>query len=360
MSKRKNRKSDKVEKLIVFGKQLFAGVLRSRTGALTQIATLLRFSPCTKTFERQYNKLLPLINQLKETFQKTVLSLLPTEGFRLGIIDDTDIKKTGKSFPKQQKHHDHSNNCFFDGMKVVSSVVYQNGKMATVSSKIVGKDDNKLDVAKEDIDYLINFFNVDIFLFDAWYCKSLVLEKIASSKKVFISRLRRDTKALLDEDEERLDALSKSLVHKNYRKIKIAKKSYWICELDLKLKAYGDVRIVISKDAYNADPIFFITNSVNFDARFIVKLYMRRFNIETFFKDAKQFLNFETFFCRTNEKWEMHLLLTNVLHWSIQRRKSISKTVHKVRENIEECNLLINENPLLDKFFEDFKNRCLT
>lgn len=360
MSISKKKKSLRIEKLIAFGKQLFAGVLRSRTGALSRIAILLRFRPGSKTFERYYNKLLPLIEELKETYQKTVLNLLPSKGFRLGIFDDTNIKKTGKHFPKQKKHFDHSHKTYYSGMEVVSSSIYQNGKLATVTSKIVGKDDNKLEVAKTDVDFLVNYYNVDIFLFDSWYCRSIIIENVVKHKKIFISRLRRDSLVLINKDEIRIDELVKSVNHKDFRQIKIAKKSYWISEIDIKLKNYGDVRVVISKNAYNADPIFLVTNSTNFNARFIVKLYLRRFSIETFFKDAKQFLNFETFLCRSKEKWDLHLLLINILHYCIQKRKSISKTVYRIRENIDDCNLLINENLLLNQFFEDFRKRCQT
>ena len=56
----------------------------------------------------------------------------------------------------------------------------------------------------------------------------------------------------------------------------------------------------------------------------------------------------------------MHLLLTNVLHWSIQRKNSISKMVRAMRENINDCLLFINENPLIRKFFEELKKICQT
>ena len=38
---------------------------------------------------------------LKQTYKNLVLSTLPKEGLRLGIIDDTSTEKAGKNFPKQ-------------------------------------------------------------------------------------------------------------------------------------------------------------------------------------------------------------------------------------------------------------------
>ena len=102
------------------------------------------------------------------------------------------------------------------------------------------------------------------------------------------------------------------------------------------------------------------TNTEKFTGKFIVKLYLKRFLIEVFFKDAKQFLNFETFLCGNAQKWDVHLLCTNIIHWAIQKKKSISKTVRAMRENMEECLLFINGNTLIQKFIDELRKRCQT
>src|SRR3989338_8552861 len=344
---RKDKKDKCIDKVIDFGKQLFAAVLRSRTGALSELARLLRFQKGTKGFEREHDRLLPLIKELKDAYRVSILEAMPSMGIRLGIMDDSDIEKSGKTFPKQQIHHNHTKHSFFSGMKVLSSAVYQNGKIAIANSCIVGKEDNKIEVAKKEVDNLIADFLVEIFLFDSWYCKNPLIEHIKNKNKLFVSRLRCNTKSQFDEDEERLDSLTRSMPHNEYEHMKINGKSYWIKDLTLNLKAYGESRVVISKEGVYDKPIFLLTNAENFSAKFIVQLYLKRFCIEVFFKDAKQFLNFGTFLCRKESKWDIHFLLTNILHWAIQTKKSISRTVMAIRENIADCLLFINENLLL-------------
>ena len=360
MSKRKSKTEGFLDKVIDFGRQLFASVLRSRTGALTELAKLLRFQKGTKGFEREYANLVPLIDKIKDAYRISILGALPSVGFRLGIFDDSNIEKSGKTFPKQQIHHNHTEDSFYSGMKALSSAVYQNGKFAVVNSCIVGKEDNKIEVAIQEVDRLIADFLAEIFLFDSWYCKNPLIEHIKNKGKLFVSRLRCNTKSEFAEDEERLDALVKGMPHKEYGHIKIHGKSYWIKDLTLKLKAYGESRIIVSKEGVYDEPIFLLTNAENFSAKFIVQLYLKRFCIEVFFKDAKQFLNFETFLCRKESKWDLHLLLTNVLHWAVQTKNSISKTVRAIRENIADCLLFINKNPLIRKFFEELRKRCQT
>ena len=355
----RNKKDKAIDKIIEFGRQLFAAILRSRTGALTELARILRFNKGTKGFEREHNKLIPLITEIKEAYYTAVLENLPLEGLRLGIFDDSDIEKTGKQFPKQKTHHNHTTDSFFSGMKILSSAVYHNGKTAVVDSQIIGEKDNKLDEAKNCVDKLIADFLVDIFLFDSWYCKNPLLEYIQNKEKLFVSRLRRDSKAEFDKEQERLDALFKEFPHKEYTQIKIKGKSYWVKDVILELKAYGKLRVIISKEGQFDEPIFLVTNAYTFTPKFIVKLYLKRFSIEVFFKDAKQYLNFESFFCRKECKWDLHLLLTNILHWSIQTKNSISKTVRKIRENVDKCLFFINQNPLIHNFFEELMKKCL-
>ena len=361
MSKNSIKKKEVgLDKVFDFGKQLFAAVLRSRTGALTELARLSRFQKGTKGFEREYNRLLLLIEELKEAYRMSILKTLPSIGLRLGIIDDSDIEKSGKTFPKQQIHHNHTKNTFYSGMKALSSAIYQYGKIAVTNSCIVGKDDNKIEVARTGVEMLIADFLVEVFLFDSWYCKNPLIEYIKSRDKIFVSRLRCNNKAEFGEDEARLDMLAQSMSHKEYMHIKINGKSYWVKDLMLNLKAYGESRVIISKEGVHDEPIFLLTNAKKFSPKFIVRLYLKRFCIEVFFKDAKQFLNFETFLCRNECKWDLHLLLTNVLHWSMQVKNSISRTVRAIRENITDCQLFINENLLLGKFFEELQKRCQT
>ena len=357
----KKKKDVKIEKVIDFGKHLFATVLRSRKGALAELSRLLRFQNGTRGFHREYERLLPLINQLQEAYKQCVLAAFPNIGLRLGIIDDTDVKKTGKKFPDERIQHDHTTNSFFTGMKVISSAVYQYGKVATISSRIVKEDDNKLLLARDDVDLLIDDYFVDLFLFDSWYCKSPLLEKIRGREKIFISRLRTDSS--VKQEGQRcvpLNALLQKIPHKDYTLIKIKGKSYWIYEATLNFKTYGSLRVVASKEGVHKKPIFLTTNTEKFTGKFIVKLYLKRFSIEVFFKDAKQFLNFETFLCRNAQKWDVHLLLTNVVHWAIQKKNSISKTVRKIQENISECLFFINENQAIKKFFDELRKKCQT
>ena len=350
----------KINKSVDYVKQLFASTIRSRKGIMNEMCTLLRFQPGTKGFERRYNYLTKLLYKIREVFKNIVLKSFSGKGLRLSVLDDTLLKKTGKKFPKQKKLHDHATNGYHTGMQLLSSAVYQDGKIATVSSRLVSKEENKLALAKEEVDMLVIDYFVDVILFDSWYCKRTLIDKINEYSKIFVSRIRSNSVITKKNKESPLKNYAEQIQHKEYSHKKIHGKSYWIYEIYLTFKSYGKLRVIISKDGVNKKPIFIVANTTKFTAKFIVMIYMKRFCIEIFFKDAKQFLNLESFCCRKAEKWDLHLLLTNVLQWAIQTRNSISKTVRKIREDIDKCLLFINKNKRIYEFFERLKNLCLT
>ena len=74
MLKSKSKRERVLDKVVDFGKKLLTSVLRSRTGALTELAKLLRFQKGTKGFEREYNKLIPLIKEIKGAFKLSIFN----------------------------------------------------------------------------------------------------------------------------------------------------------------------------------------------------------------------------------------------------------------------------------------------
>ena len=108
----KKEKAGVIDKSIDFVKQEFAATIRSRKGSFSEMATLLRFESGTAGFHRQYKKLLGKAKQMFKAFHKAVLKFLPNKGLRIGIFDDSSVKKSGKTFPKQQDHYDSASNAF--------------------------------------------------------------------------------------------------------------------------------------------------------------------------------------------------------------------------------------------------------
>ncbi|MBR9703135.1 transposase [Candidatus Woesearchaeota archaeon] len=335
-----------------------AAMLRSRRGVLTEYATLLRFPQGTRGFHRQYERLLRRVDTLKQALRAQVQEHLQDKaGLTLVIFDDTTIKKTGKQFENEGVHHDHTGGGYYQGFTACTTAVYKHGKIGVLETVFANDTLTKLEQCQTAFTSACKDVHPDVFLFDTWYALEPLLSTIEQLNKVYVTRLRSNRVVLFDNERVSLRELAASIPHDQYTRIRIHRRTFWVLDLQLDLNGLGEQRVIISKDAVHANPVFLTTNA-QFTTKFVVNLYLKRFAIELFFKDAKQFLNLETFQCRSKEKWELHLTLIHLLHWCIQKKNSISKTVRAIRESVDKIMSYINKNELFNKLFDELRSRC--
>ena len=330
--------------VVGFIKSFVVAMIRSRHGVLAEFATLLRFQPGTKGFHRRYERLVSLMNHLKQAYKEEVSSHLKTlPGLTLGIFDDTTIKKAGRCFEGEGVHHDHITGKNYNGFKVCSTAIYRGGKTAVVETTFSSKQESKIDLFKESFNSLCHEeLAPDVFLFDTWYSLKPVLKLIEEHCKLYVTRLRSNRVTFVDDECLSLKLLAINFSHHQYCPVRVHGRTYWVIDIRLNLSGLGEQRVIVSKDSVHARPVFLTTNSETFSTKFVLILYLKRFQIELFFKDAKQFLNLETFQCRTKEKWGLHFLFVQLVHWFIQRRNSISKVVRGIRESLDKIQSYIN------------------
>jgi len=347
---------------IGFLKAFAIATLGGRTGSLSEHATLLRYPPGTKGFHRRYERLLERTKTLQCAYKKQVqehLQELP--GLVLASFDDTSIRKSGRCFEGQATYFDHVKGIFYSGYNVCSTALYRAGKVGVVDTEVSSKDETKIALFQRTVESLcLESCAPDVFLFDAWYALKPVLGIIEQHHKAYVTRLKSNRLVIFDDERISLKELAMSIDHNQYTRIVVHGRTFWVIDTTLELNGLGERRVLISKDAVFAKSVFLTTNNRNFSTKFVLNLYLKRFSIEVFFKDAKQYLNLETFQCRSRRKWELHFVLVQMLHWSIQRRDSISKTVRKIRDSVDKIMSYINKNAAFLEILDEFSKRCQT
>jgi Transposase DDE domain len=345
-----------------FLKTFATATIGSRSGSLSEHATLLRFLPGTKGFHRRYERLLERLRILQEVLKAQVQEHLRTlRGLTLAVFDDTPIKKCGTCFEGEGVFFDHVKGTFYDGYTACSTALYRGGKIGVIDVEIAPEKDTKITLFQSAIKTLSEQeFSPDVFLFDAWYAVKPVLDTIEEHHKVYVTRLKSNRIVLYEDERISLRELASSINHEQYTRIVLHGKTYWVVDLVLDLNGLEAQRVLISKDAVFAKPVFLTTNNSNFGTKFVLGLYAKRFAIEVFFKDAKQHLKLETFQCRTLPKWKLHFTLLQLIHWTIQRRNSISKTIRKIRDSVDKITSYINKNTAFLKILDEFSQKCQT
>ncbi len=163
-----------------------------------------------------------------------------------------------------------------------------------------------------------------VVLFDAWYLAPELVEVIEHHHKAWISMLKSNrkvqtaglkiydeggTRIEFAEPEIKVEELVKLIPPSAYKKVTIdAETSYWTCSFTAQLNTLGCVRLVISFDTEECSGSYavLVTRQIHWEAKRIISSYCGRFQIEVFYKDAKQQLGFSDYQCRREEAIRKH------------------------------------------------------
>ena len=168
-------------------------------------------------------------------------------------------------------------------------------------------------------------------LFDGWYLAPNLVQTIEAQHKDWISILKKNRKletnsfTLRDAEGQpialegphiKVEELVPLIPHNAFQKLEIDQKLYWCFTLAVRIPDLGKVRIVISFE--NADLtgtyVTLVTNRVDWNATDIVRVYLQRWPIETFYQDSKQLLGLDEYRMRSAEAIRKHWCLVFVVY----------------------------------------------
>lgn len=163
-----------------------------------------------------------------------------------------------------------------------------------------------------------------VVLFDAWYLAPKLVEKIEKYGKAWISLLRSNRKLetaslrlydeqgnrlVFDRPEIKIEELIPRIPKSAYKAVAIDPDTrYWVFSFTARLKTLGKVRLVVSFPTADCTGSYavLVTRQIHWEAKKIIRTYCRRFQIEVFYKDAKQQLGFSDYQCRKEEAIGKH------------------------------------------------------
>ena len=253
------------------------------------------------------------------------------------IIDDVIIRKPyGKSIAPTSYVYDHTNKRFVWGMHIVV-LLWSNGwiKIPVAFRIWIPKEKcdeyhTKVTLAKKLISFAHkNGLVVEYVTFDTWYSSKELLTKLSECGYHFVCMIKNNRKVVYkNRFKLNVKTLSKLFNKKQYRYY--AGTGFYIKALSVVLPGVGNIKMSIVKNGYNA-PIektrFIITDLPDIAAQDILKKYLCRWDIEVFFRDIKQFLNFEKAQVRSIQKLNGYLsmvLISSVFVQIIQIQNNIN------------------------------------
>lgn len=170
----------------------------------------------------------------------------------------------------------------------------------------------------------------DYIAFDNWYNAAWFTRWLNNCDIIWISTL----------------AKNRNVIYKN-KKIKISKltptlKLKWRSQLGLRtavlnvyLPGYGSVRLVVTKNGHGRWE-YIVTNDMQADLTTIVQRKRSRWDIETLFRDAKQFAGFSACQCRVPQAMVRHVAFVLLTYVVLNQLKlDPSETAGEVKERLQ-------------------------
>ncbi len=168
-------------------------------------------------------------------------------------------------------------------------------------------------------------------LMDSWYLSEELVKTLAKKKKDWVSILKKNRNVeshsftLRDVEGQviqfskphiKIEDLVSFIPKSSYKKVTISDKEYWCFSLKVRVPSLGKVRIVISYDNPDLKGTYavLISNRIDWSAKRIIKAYLQRWPIETFYQDSKGNLGLDTYRMRTSEAIKKHWCLVFVAY----------------------------------------------
>lgn len=261
-------------------------------------------------------RLLPLLSINNTNIMILFFQAIQSQTAGLGylIIDDVIIRKPfGKSIFPTSYVYDHTNNRYVWGMHIVV-LLWSNGWIKIPVAFRIWKPEEKCEEYHAKVELAIRMISfvhkfglaAEYVTFDTWYsCKEL-LQKLSECGYHYVCMIKNNRKVLYNNRVSfNVKTISLLFNKKQYRYYHGT--GFYIKALKVILPGVGNTMMAIVKNGYNAsiqNTRFIITDLPGVAAQDILKKYLCRWDIEVFFRDIKQFLNFEKAQVRSLRKLE--------------------------------------------------------
>lgn len=275
-------------------------------------------------------RLLPLVSINNTNVMVLFIQAIQSQTAGLGylIIDDVIVRKPyGKSIAPTSYVYDHTNNRYVWGMHIVV-LLWSNGWLKVPVAFRIWKPEEKCEEYHTKVDLAIRMISfahksglaAEYVTFDTWYsCKEL-LQKLSACGYPYVCMIKNNRKVLYNNRFLlNVKTLSPLFSKKQYRYYLAT--GFYIKALPVILPGVGNIMMAIVKNGYNAsikNTRFIITDLPDVVTQDILKKYLCRWDIEVFFRDIKQYLNFEKAQVRCLRKLEGYFSLVFISSLFVQ------------------------------------------
>jgi len=265
------------------------------------------------------------------------------------ILDDSFIEKTGKSMDGVGYLYDHSKKKSILCHDIVSTL-YINGNRRVplyfnpyLKKEVAEELDiwfkTRIEIAIELLKKSFLWVKPRVVVFDEWYMSKELLEFLNSYRVTWVSmaksnrlvlqgngtwvNLREYARGIPKSCFKRID---KELEERRYR---------WLYETKVVMKNVGEIKLVILKERINSRNCkFIVSNDISMEGLKVFEYYKKRWSIEVFYRDCKQYLGMGDYQERKLDAVVIHLHLV-FLAYTLLKNNCFNPIVKEILHGIE-------------------------
>ena len=265
------------------------------------------------------------------------------------ILDDSFIEKTGKSMDGVGYLYDHSKKKSILCHDIVSTL-YINGNRRVplyfnpyLKKEVAEELDiwfkTRIEIAIELLKKSFLWVKPRVVVFDEWYMSKELLEFLNSYRVTWVSMAKSNRLVLQGNDTwVNLREYARGIPKSCFKRIdkELEERRYrWLYETKVVMKNVGEIKLVILKERINSRNCkFIVSNDISMEGLKVFEYYKKRWSIEVFYRDCKQYLGMGDYQVRKLDAVVIHLHLV-FLAYTLLKNNCFNPIVKKILQGIK-------------------------
>lgn len=168
-----------------------------------------------------------------------------------------------------------------------------------------------------------------VVLFDSFFGSKGVLKQCVTKDFVFVTNLKSNRIVKVVGQEKNVGNYAKNVMSRNCEPVKIGKQVFLTAWRPVSLPSVGKVYLTFSRKVDHKRVFHLATNQFMYQHE-MIRLYLKRWAIECFFKDVKHHLGFGRYPARSNKSASAHLHLILMAHALLTHFRTITRKTGKI------------------------------
>lgn len=232
------------------------------------------------------------------------------------IFDDTLHQRFGNKVEGTQSHKDHCTNGFIHGHQYFTAMLTAGNIQFPLFPRLFDSESiSKIDMAYELVENISNIMKITNVLCDSWYSDVKIMKLCHKNKIRIICGIKTNRNIQLKFKKKYIKLSNFSKENNPQKYYMIDEKSYKIESHKINLNKFFKVNMLISKEFLKGkwSSNFHLISSIQTDTIIeIIRIYSRRWVIETYHRDIKQNLGFNKCFLRNKTSIVRHSILVTI------------------------------------------------